>query len=38
MNAISEPVGMELIQGQSIIQPAHYERQEQILCAVDGFS
>lgn len=37
MNDIADPESIELIQGTVIVNPAHYEKQEQFLCAIDGY-
>ena len=34
---VSELTGVDIMQGQVFIEPAHYERSEQIFCAIDGF-
>ena len=34
---ISELTGVDVMQGQVFIEPAHYEKEEQVLCAIDGF-
>lgn len=37
MNDIADPESIELIQGQVIVNPAHYEKNEQFVCAIDGY-
>lgn len=37
MSEISDLASMDIIQGQIFIMPAHYDRHEQLFCAVDGF-
>lgn len=36
LSNVAELSSIDLIQGQTLINPAHYERHEQVLCTIDG--